>query len=237
MIFNCDHVTELVDSWLITDDVETLDRIMRGSYRLASVIAAKFPKTYREDLIQECLLRIPYAVQHYNKEISSLHKYLTSVFINRCLTYIKYEERQQRLASDLGYLHEAIAIDIYDIKEELLREITIRNRKRFPTIPVDVLDSVSEYVLECILDGMSIKGKSRGAIAYIVANYGLRRNVALVIYHSTLVYLRTQYSGFRFADVDNPKELSLLPELKNILGDEAYKRISIIFSGLHFRVP
>ena len=82
-----------------------------------------------------------------------------------------------------------------------------------------------------------IKGKARGAIAHIVKNYQVGRTVAIVLYHSTLVYLRTRYSAFAIAKTEDPKELSLLLDLKDVLGEEAYSRISIIFSGMHFRVP
>ena len=162
MIFNSRKVTELIDEWKCTQDINTLDRILVGSTRLAEVIASKYPQEYRDDLVQECLVRVPYAIQHYNKDVANLHKYLTSVFTNRCNSYINYENRQRRLATDLGYLHEAITIDVYDIREELMEEVVTRNRERFPTIPVDVLDDISVYILDCILDGMSVKGKQEG---------------------------------------------------------------------------
>lgn len=237
MIFNSRIITKLVSDWKSSRDPDILGEIITGSTRLAEVIVSRYPSDCRDDMIQECLARVPYAIQHYDENVADLHKYLTSVFTNRCNSYISYENRQQRLTNDLGYLHEAITIDVYDIREELSREVIIRNRKRFPTIPVNLLDDISVYILDCILNGMSVKGKARGAIAHITQIYGVKRNEAIVLYHSTLVYLRTRYSSFVTANIGDPPELSLLPDLKDILGEEAYARISIIFSGLHFRVP
>lgn len=235
MVFDCDLVTELVEEWCISKDTNVLEEIIHESTSLAEVIASRFPSEYRDDMIQECLIRIQYAIGHYDPKISNLHAYLTSVFINRCNSFIAGEVKQYRLAEELAEVNRRIAYDITIDGEELLEELIIRNRERFPSIPVDVIDDTTHFILDCIING--VHGKSRGAIASMMRIYGFKRNIASVIYHSTLVYIRTLYEDFSAPEDEPDDEFSLLPELRDVLGVEAYDRISIMFSGLYFKVP
>lgn len=234
MIFDNEYITRLVKRWKETDDIRVLEEIVNKSKPLARVIVCRYPIEYREDMFQECLARIAYALEHYNPQISNLHPYFTSVFVNRCNTYIGKESRQQRLSEILEDMYSPTIFTLHQ-KEEFLHDLLERNRVRFPSIPADKLDDASCYVFDCIVNG--IRGKSRGAIASLMRIYGFKRPVALVLYHSSLVYMRQRYENFVSYEVEEPKEFTLLPELKGLLGDEAYRRIFILFSGLHFRIP
>jgi hypothetical protein len=236
VIFNCDHVTALVEEWVSYADSDVLDLILNESTSLVEVIVSRYPREHREDLIQVCLIRIPFAVKHFNPEIANLHTYLTSVFINRCNTYVEKENREIRLSAMLSKWDEPMVYEFRVSDDAIREELVIRNRERFPNIPVDVLDGATDYIYSCMLDG--VYGKSRGAISNLMQEYGFKRNVATVIYHSSLIYMRRKYEGFAAYEHDDElAEFSLLPDLREVVGDEAYNRISIIFSGLYFKVP
>ena len=234
MIFDCDLVTTLFEEWRISKSNGTLDNIVNESRSLVEVIVSRYPSEYRDDMIQECFIRIPFALGHFNPDIANLHSYFTSVFTNCCNTYISKESRERRLSDILEDLYEPSTIDIRH-EDSILEELIIRNRDRFPTIETETLDSATCYIFGCIMDG--VYGKSRGAIANLMRLYGFRRNVATIIYHSSLIYMRLYYEGFVDTDYEEPGEFSLLSELKDVLGEEAYARISTIFSGLYFKVP
>lgn len=234
MIFNQGFVAKLAKEWKTSNDVDVLEKILLESTSLVEVIVSRYPGDCREDMIQECLMKIPYALGHYNSQISGLHPYLTSVFVNCCNTYIGKESRERELSSVLKAISDPIVFD-YNQREEILHDLLEHNRRRFPTVPVDVLDDSTSYVLDCIVNG--VYGKSRGAIANMMRKYGFKRNIATIIYHSSLIYMRKRYERFVSCEIEDPKEHTLLPELRGILGDEAYRRVSILFSGLYFKIP
>ncbi|KKN62940.1 hypothetical protein LCGC14_0506500 [marine sediment metagenome] len=234
MIFDCDYVTELAGEWLFSKDNDILEEIIEESINLAEVIASKYPREYKDDMVQECLIKIPAALGNFNPDIAILHFYLSSVFSNCCNTYISKENREYRLAAVLEQVFEPVKLD-FDYEDDIIKNLIIRNRERFPTIPVDILDDATIYVFDCIIDG--VYGKARGAIANMMRMYSLKRNIATVLYHSTLIHIRTMYEGYSKITDNEPDEFSLLPELREVLGEEAYGRITILFSGLYFRVP
>lgn len=234
MIFDNDYITELADEWLTTSSNDVLEDIIHESTRLVEIIVSKYPYEHRDDMMQECFIRIPKALCNFNPDVARLHIYFTSVFINSCKDYITKENREYILASTLEMIHEPYKMEI-DYEENIIKELITRNRQRFPTIPTDQLDDATCYVFDCILEG--VYGKARGAIANMMRMYGFKRNVATVVYHSTLIHIRTMYEGFVLLSDDEPDEFTLLPELKDVLGEEAYYRISTLFSGLYFKVP
>ena len=234
MIFNQEYVSSLVGEWKTSSDVDLLETILLESTSLVEVIVSRYPGYCRDDMIQECLMRVPFALGHYDSRISKLHPYLTSVFINCCNTYIGKESRERELSSVLKAISDPIVFD-YNQREEILHDLLERNSRRFPTIPADKLDDATSYVLDCVVNG--VYGKSRGAIANMMRKYGFRRNVATILYHSSLIYMREKYEKFVSCEVEEPKEFTLLPELRGILGEEAYKRVFVLFSGLYFKIP
>lgn len=236
MIFDCDQTTELVSDWLTFRDPEILEEIVKNSRSLAEVIVSKYPSDYREDLIQECLSRIPYAIQHYDRKTAKLHKYMTSVFYNRCNTYVSREGKQLRLCKDIESIYDMAVVDTYDTTEELLRDLTTRNKERFPTISGEKIHEITCFIYDCMIQG--VRGKSRGAISAMMRKFSLRRNVATVIYHSTLAYLRMKY--ITFADIScngDQKEFTLLPELEEMLGEEDFQTLSTVFGGMYIKLP
>ena len=229
MIFDNDYITELACEWLVANGNDVLEDIIEESRELVEIIVSRYPNEHRDDMIQECFIRIPKALHNFNPDVARLHIYFTSVFVNSCNTYISKENREYRLASTLEMIDDPSKLDP-DYEESIIEELITRNRQRFPTVPVDVLDDATCYVFDCIMEG--VYGKARGAIANMIRMYGFKRNVATVIYHSTLVYIRTMYEGYVLLSEAEPDEFSLLPELRDVLGEEAYYRISTLFSDI-----
>jgi hypothetical protein len=237
MIFDSTHVTQLVGEWKACGDQELLEDICEETTSLIEVVVSRYPNSHRDDMIQECFMRIPFALGHFNPEIANLHSYFTSVFINRCNSYIEKENREYRITNLLVQSLKPAQVYVQpDIEDESLEMLIVRNRRRFPTIPVDIVDRATRFVYVCIRDG--VHGKTRGAIAALMEMFDVKRNVATVLYHSTLVHMRIHYSdGARIIESEDDVEFSLIPELIEVVGQEMYEEILIVFSGLYFKIP
>lgn len=233
MIFNCPDITKLVEDWKETKDAGTLIAILDGSQALVEAIVSKFDSGHRDDLIQESLLKITYAINFYDQGISNLYSYLSVVIRNVCITYLRKVSKEVPLPDDMDWPDESPEEDDYEILYYLIE----RNRGRFPSLPVDVVDGASEDVYFAIRDG--IRGKSRGAVAELIQRYGFPRNVATVFYHSSMIYLRMIFvEKFTInAGNCNRREFTLLPELANVVGPKAFKKMATVFSGTYVKIP
>lgn len=233
MIFDSDKTTKLIRKWKIQRTIELLSDVLLECETLVEVIASKFDNIYRDDLIQESYIRIQYSLQFFDADKGNLHKYLTSVITNACLSYIGKENRHfQYEEHEIVIGDEAINDD--DI-EQALSDLIIRNRIRFPSVPTDMIDDMSEFIFISILDG--IGGKSRGAIRQLTHNFDVLRSIATTVYHSSLIYLRTKYFIVHGNVTQDPNEFSLTSDIRDIIGNKSFDAISILFSGMYIKFP
>jgi len=232
MIFDAENVKKSVIEWQCTKSVTVLERIYVGTNKLIEVIVSSYDPLFRDDMIQECRLKlITGALQGYDSGYS-LHNYLTTVFHNCCRTYMKKQYKISNLFEDFEVVEHIPIIISNDT--EIMDDAICRNRSRFPSLPVEVIDDVTEYVLIRLAGDM---GKKRGIVAEIMENFNISRHIATVIYHSIMIYIRGKYDA---NVMDIPKELnefSLLPDLREELGDAAVQRLLLVFSGLCIRIP
>jgi len=120
------------------------------------------------------------------------------------------------------------------LNSEIVEDVICRNRERFPSLPPEVIDDITEYIM-IRLSGNT--GKRRGLVAEIMKNFCISRNVATVVYHSTIIYLRGKYDRSAVNGNTAPNEFSLIPDLCEELGDVAVDRLRLLFSGLCVRIP
>ena len=234
MIFDSEYVTELVKEWRSTKDEELLAEILEAARSLIEAIASSFDPYFREDLIQEAFVKVQYAITYFDPDISNLHTYLTTVIRNSCISFVRKFSKEVLVVED--YM---LSVPTYDsmAEREIISVLISRNRDRFPSIPVDDVDGATEFVYYAIRDG--IKGKSRGTVACLIRVYGWNRRVATVFYHSSMIFLRALLAD-KFSIVEGYEgntEFTLLPELENIVGTQAYERILLLFSGTYVKIP
>lgn len=228
MIFNSQHVEALVAEWVVSADGDLLAHISHGSLPLAEVVASKYSDDdlYRQDLIQECMVKLPYCLRHYKAEYS-LHKYLTSVFHNCCRDYItKFAKYDHEELQDVHTVH-----DVESELDDILEALIIHNRKRFPSIPTDVLDSLTVHIFNMLCEGVKPKATA------LCDNYDIPQQSAGVIVNSIIIWLRRNYSSFALNEFSVPSEFTLLPELMEILGNTNYGNLLVYCAGMTLKLP
>lgn len=232
MIFPSNDVASLIRQWRMCRDRELLDRILRLSTPLIEVIVSRYDYEHRDDMIQECTVKLIHAVEHYDPNVGkNLHAYFTSVISNTCNTYFNKHVRHLKLLGIMAETHS----NGYDPDESLLADLIAHNRRRFPTLPSSVIDEVTISIYDMLaMDG---EKKQRSIVATVMKQHDMPKGVALAVYNSTIVFLRSKMQGYAKKSVRKPPEFSILADLKLVLGDEAYKMFCTIFSGMYFRVP
>lgn len=235
MIFDNDKVTKLVTVWQETDKpTQALGDIISGCDSLIEVIVSRFDDQYREDLIQESRLRIIDVLDRFDNDKGKLHSYLSSVIYNNCVSYVVACCREYSI-SDMELPAQIVDVQL-TVDDDSIELLLARNKLRFPSLSGDVLDEITKYVYSACID--AVYGKSRGIIRYITSKYKVSRTVATTIYHSTTLYLRQLHFGN--CDVDliaDPTEYTLLQDFKDIIGDDTFKVLSVLFSGMYIKFP
>jgi len=229
MVFDCELVTKLVIEWQTTQDNVLLSEILENSRPLVEAIVSTFDREYRDDLIQESMIRVQRAIASFNPRISNLYNYLSVVVRNICITYLKKIGKD--IVSDFDeydtfYEH----IDDVEHNESILEELIQRNRIRFSSIPVEYIDNITEFIYHSLSAG----GNS-GAISDIMKQFDVERSVASVVYRSTVIYLRSKYMSYASGDICTD-ELSLMRDLEELLGHELYAKIALMFHGTYIRI-
>lgn len=234
MIFDNTEITAIVQEWQNSKRKVLLTEIIEKSDPLIEVIVSRFNNTYREDLIQECRLRLISKLGDFDVDKGKLHAWLTTILSNHCINYVTLSSRMLNI-DDLGIeVTNEIVVDSkfdYDIGK-----LITRNRDRFPSLPVTMIDDVTRYV--CLSTVYTVYGKSRGVIRNIVTTFNISRVVATVIYNSTILYMRQLH----IIDCDVTKlvpidDLTLLRDFENIIGKDKYEEIAILFSGMYLKFP
>ncbi len=231
MIFDSDAIAGNVIEWQTSYDVVLLERIIDDSTPLLESIASQFDSNYREDLIQESIVAIIYAIEFYDISIAKLYSYLSAVIRNACVSYMRSATRDPLIPLDAN---DICAPPQYEDDSDILVGLVAHNRQRFPSLDVESIDAATEYIYYAVRDG--VWGKSRGIIAHLVDD-GFPRNVATILYHSSIVYLRFLYLDKHGTSVRISKEFSLLPELEKLVGKALYGRILAIMSGMYVKIP
>ena len=230
MIFDVDHVTALVLEWQRTRDEDTLTDLLFESTSLIEAIVSSYDYVYRDDLIQEAYLRIQYALPFFKPEISNLHNYFTTVIRNICNTYISKQCKEPDTELDLQFMGYRETITDNDVLTGLIS----RNRKRFPSIPVNEIDHMTAYIYYEIIDGST----SRRVITGLSLQFGIDKSMAQLLYQSTIIYLRAIHiNQSKPSKISESDELSILPDLLEVLGDDVYNRLAIVFSGMSIKLP
>jgi len=230
MIFDNDVVTGLVLEWKHTGDKDALAQILDGSLHLVEAIVSGFDYEHRDDLIQESLLKIQHAIKYYDPNVSSLHNYLTTVIRNICITYLSKQSKEPNIPIDIEFVGDTSRPDVMD--DNVLGSMIQRNRERFPSIPVRVIDEMTEYIYYSLIT----RGMNKKTVGRLCEEFDCNRTLAGIIYYSTLIYLRTTYIGYaKIGEID--EEFSLIPDLRDLIGKSATNRIMLAFSGIVIRVP
>lgn len=235
MIYEAAAITELIKSYRDTSNPETLKEIILLHVPLAEVIASKFPSQYREDLIQELLKQVPYIVDKFTIG-KNLHNYVTTAFTNTCRSVTN----SKRLRRETDFVFEEVVEhpreDSYD-KEHILKLAIEHNRQRFPSLDIDAIDAATKYCVTALYENTE---KKRGIVKLLMNVCNFQRPVATVVYHSTLVYLRTLYQEFTVVYIDydeDSNEFTLLPELEKLLGQKLFDQMMVLFAGFNIKIP
>ena len=233
MIFDCEYVTELVDKWRISQDPKVLEVILEQTGSLIEAIVSGYDSLYREDLIQEASLRIQYALPYFDKHIASLHTYFTTVIKNICLSYL--HKQNQYVAEYPIDLFEYSIIFVQDTQggyTDILEDLIIRNRQRFPSIPTESIDESSELICDAMAAGIN----KRLVIKKLFTIVGVDKKIATTLYVSSLMYLRCKYSKTAKPIVEYD-EFSIYTDMELLFGKDVSESISIILSGLSIQFP
>lgn len=231
MIFNGELVTLLVLDWQTSRDKTVLAHILSESTALIEAIASSYGALDRSDLIQEAYIKVHHSIEYYDPKIAPLHSYLTTVIRNICITYVTKQDRQPTDELQLEMLGDEFYTSINDT--DILSELIIRNRERFISVPVAVVDDMTEFIYYELKDD----GMSRKSITKAAEMFGCSRTIVSTIYNSTIVYLRVKYIDCGKCGDDVDTEFSLLPELENVVGKDMYKYMLLVFSGMSIKIP
>lgn len=234
MIFECDEVTQLVCNWQKTRDPMLMSQILISSTSLVESIVSIYNPVDRDDLIQESMLRIQYACKHFKSDRSSLHTYFTTVIRNICTTY-SGRQGKDLLTEDMNTEDTTIEVvteDIMPSNDETLCELRQRNRLRFASLlPLDV-DVYTDFIYKSFLVGDT----QRIVLHNLVSKFSISRHMALIVYNSTVVYLRISNQGFcKQSTVTD--EMSLATDLKAVVGEEIYAKVILAFQGMNIKLP
>lgn len=243
MIFDNAEVTKLVLEWQTTKDPDVMERILEGSRALVEAIVSIYDSIDREDLIQESMARLHHAVSCFKPEKqSTLHNYFTTVIRNICTTYSERQDRLYLYADDArdeyaDDSYEDVLVNIQsDVKPDtdLLEELIVHNRKRFPSLPASTLDEASEFIYYELMNNECVP---RLIPANMSDQLGIPKTIAIIVYQSSLVFMRIYRLKHAKVDLSDIPEFSLLYDLRAVLGDKAFEKVLLTFSGMYIRLP
>jgi len=240
VIFDCPHITEILVEWQASKDPALEGQILEGCQSLVEALVSHFDPMYRDDLIQEAFSRILYACKYFMPSIGNLHNYLTSVINNTCITYLtkqaKYvsvEDFMENPEDAEAYIETLQAVEVTEHLELLLPDLKARNRMRFPTLPAEDLDSISEAVYNALCSNGSYP---KGLAKMLSETRRIPITVARTVCNSSLIWMR--YTNLSNASIhsDHIPELTLLKDLEEIVDEKTFRKIRIVFSGMLLRV-
>jgi len=231
-IFDGEKVTSLISKWIETGDTKVLDEILINTQELANYIAYRYSSDRAEDLAQEALIKVMNSLQHYDPNISNVHTYFSTIIRNSCITqYAKVKNSDDcDSMEDMENSMLFHTIDNTNTEEYSdIQELISRNIDRFPSLSPDIISKVTKSIYYLTRDG--IHNKSRGIVSNLVKNFKINRVHAKVVYRSTLTYMRMQRLSNSQYKNQVLQEMSILPEVREFLGEEMFSKFMCIFSG------
>ena len=239
-IFDAEKVLELVNSWKSTRDKDILNAVIEETRELATYIAHRYSEN-PEDLVQEALIKIMLSLEHYDPAKANLHTYFATVIRNSCIThYLKSKTSDSVESYCLEDVENSSLAKFSDSSESWdeseLQELIERNKIRFPSLSSEVVEQATTSIYYTTRDG--IHNKSRGIVGLLVKTVCITRNTAKIFYKSTITHMRMKYISNSKSGVPSCKspEISILPEVKEFLGEEQYEKFVCIFSGISINV-
>jgi RNA polymerase sigma factor (sigma-70 family) len=245
MIFDCPSITDLVMQWQGSKDRSLEPLILDGCKNLIEAIVSQFDAHYRDDLIQEAYIRILYACNFYTPSAGNLHNYFTSVIRNTCITWLSKQPKDY-LVEDIAtednenddsdtyneYVDVILEAEQSDSESTLLMELTERNRKRFPSLPVKDIDDLSEHIYYTL----KTSGNFPKDLPKVLADkLCLPSAVVKAVCNSSVIWLRyNNLSSAKITDITD--EFSLLKDLEELIDSNTYRMLRIIFSGMTLRM-
>lgn len=231
VIFDNAKVLELVQQWKETEDANCYEQILNASLPLIrSIVFSKYNVPIKEDLIQECLAAMYKVVRRFNiKRSSNLYGYIVRMVHNTSITYISKTKREYT-TPDLVVVNQEILF--LDDSDDVLEQLIIRNRRRFPSLHC-IVDDATELVYYTLK-----QGSKRGIVSSLMDTCGMSRVIATVVYHSTLIHLRKSlHKRVNIPEREHDIELTLMPDLLEIIDEECRERIMVLFSGMYVKFP
>jgi RNA polymerase sigma factor (sigma-70 family) len=230
-IFEPDVVRNLVVKYQAGDKDVATD-ILEACTPLTNYTVRNYNPIDPDDMRQEALIKILKSIDHFDIEKADVHTYFSRVIRNACITYFHKNEKG---ADDCDLDDESMITEAYDMSvksDELLEELMTRNKKRFPSLKSEVMDAITEAIYLSIYDGLE---RGRTVVRQISKTYEIPRDKVLSIYGSSIIYLRQKFPESFDKDIVSD-EFSLLPELKEVLGDENFVNLINTFSGIIIHV-
>lgn len=200
---------------------------------LAEVTASSYSNddNFRHDLINDCLEHAVKIMRSYDPKRANPYNYFTTVFRNVCITKIQKYTTPFNLSLEIADICVTDNGDDLVYDGDILLLLVERNRIRFPSIPTEQLDMVTHHIYAYITNG-SRPGYGNGIIKDIPSNIILNRNVVMLIYYSSLSWLRFINIGATYWEYDMPGEMSLLYDLLTYVGEDIYELLSTVFDGM-----
>jgi RNA polymerase sigma factor (sigma-70 family) len=234
-IFDAEIVSELVVRWKGTKDSSILQQILMETNNLARHIANNYTSAEIDDFSQEALIKVMSSLDHYNPDISNVHTYFSTVIRNSCITQYAKAKSCESIESDSIQdveNSEYMQVNDADSSEEdcYVEELIDRNISRFPSMSPEVIAQATKLIYCLTRDGTH--NKSRGVVSALVNTCNMSRISAKVVYRSTIIHMRMELLSNASTTISvKNQEMSILPELREFLGDEPYARFLCTFTG------
>ena len=226
--FKTEYVTGLVHKWREAFDDEVLTEIIEETSVMVESIASEYGQEWRDEQIQASYEKLLYAIPMFDPERGKLNTFFDRVIRNECNKAIKRLEKFPTLELDLEMAGEYKDRDLHD---EYLRSVLIaRNRVRFSSLPVEVVDHATSLVLNRLIDGI----KRQDVVSDLVSYCDMERKQANVFYSSSLIYLRYIMMDECEIIIKN-EEWTLMPDVLEVCGRPVYELLAKLMTGIYLR--
>lgn len=234
-IFDADIVSGLVVRWKSTKDSSTLQQILVETNDLARHIANNYTSAEVDDFVQESLIKVMSSLDHYDPAISNIHTYFSTVIRNSCITQYAKAKTCDSIESDsIQDVENSEKMQVNDVdsteEDSYIEDLISRNISRFPSMSSDVITQATKLIYCLTRDGTH--NKSRGIVTSLVNTCKMSRVTAKTVYRSTIIHMRMGLLSNASVTVNiKNQEMSILPELREFLGDDVYSRFLCTFAG------
>lgn len=236
MIFDAEHVENLIKEYQLTKESDILNDVLTGCDALinAIIISRGYPPHMQDDMKQECRRKILNGVRNYKPthDPARLHKYLTSIILNACKTASQKDFKVQSLEDDTLPIEDHQLVNDYagDSTHDVTT-IIARNRHRFPSIDTDTIDAMTYEIVTHLMSGE----KNSRVVRAITRKYKVTNEISKAVFFSTMAYLR--FTHFKSCTKPtSPDEFSIYADLYDLFGQETYERIVSTFDTIMLKI-